>query len=47
MVLSERGFLTLKLRGADKHGVRDSGLIGCRVFKVTAAVVESCLLISY
>lgn len=39
MVLSERGFLTLKLRGADKHRVGYSRLIGYRVFKVTAVVI--------
>lgn len=42
MVLSERGFLTLKLRGADKHRVGYSRLIGYRVFKVTAVVIGFC-----
>lgn len=39
MVLSEQGFLTLKLRGADRHGAGDSRLIGCRVFKVAAILI--------
>lgn len=47
MVLSERGFLTLKLRGADKHRVGYSRLIGYRMCQVTAVVIEFFLLISY
>lgn len=44
MVLSEQGFLTLKLKGADKHRVGYSGLIGYGVFKVTAAVIFFLLI---